>query len=76
MKDHTGNELIVGAMYCCVEEDSCSNVDYFGGLVRYVGHLEGRYTFADADAWEECRPDFDKLVIQSARIVDPKTQGW
>ena len=79
IKDSDGNELEVGAMYCCVTiEQDASGEDYdsYGVLVRYVGIRDGRQTFADADDWEETHCDFDKLARQAASVIDPAIKGW
>ncbi|MGN6661599.1 MAG: hypothetical protein ACTHKN_21650 [Achromobacter mucicolens] len=78
IKDSEGNDLEVGAMYCCVftVPDGDGERDDYGQLVRYVGVQFGRPTFADADEWDETVCDFDKLVRQAAPIIDPSTKGW
>lgn len=80
IKDSEGHELEVGAMYCCVTEVPAAKADesypHYGDLVRYVGVNSGVHTFVDADTWDEAVIDFDKLVRQTAPIVDPRTKGW
>lgn len=79
IKDSLGNDLEVGAMYCCVDVEFDHNnqeVENLHVLVRYVGVIHGRHTFADADTWEENNGYFDELVRQATPIIDPTTKGW
>lgn len=77
--DTNGNPLEVGAMYCCtlVEMDGSDNeYEMHGNLVRYVGAIDGRDVFADADDWNEIDCEFDKLIRQAGPVIDPATKGW
>lgn len=74
IKDCESRDLEIGALYVCGLNDGPDAT--YGELVRYVGIVEGRQTFADADTWEEFRPDFDFLLRQNAQVIDPRTQGW
>lgn len=76
-KDLAGNTLEVGAMYCCcIAPVFDGDHTQYNELVRFVGVIEGRETFADADTWEEATPDFDFLVRQDSPVVDVSTKGW
>jgi hypothetical protein len=79
LKDDTGKELEIGAMYCCADVDinwKNEEVENLHALVRYVGVYSGRHTFADADTWEQTEVYYDKLVRQGSPVIDPTTKGW
>lgn len=69
IKDSKGNDLIIGAMYCCmnVAHDAVNGEDYnrADGLVRYMGGDQ----FVDADSLEDCSPDFDSLALQVGPLL-------